>query len=48
MERGKHFLTNHQARVYLDAIAEVSGKYGFEARLAACRIAVLDPQSPTG
>lgn len=33
MERGKHFLSNRQARVYLDAIAEVSGKYGFEAVL---------------
>lgn len=33
MERDKHFLANFQARIYLDAIAEVSGKYGFEAVL---------------
>ena len=33
MERGKYFLSNHQVRVYLDAVAEVSGKYGFEALL---------------
>ena len=33
MERGKHFLSNRQARIYLTAVAEVSGKYGFEALL---------------
>ncbi|HOU13402.1 MAG TPA: hypothetical protein PKZ84_09790 [Anaerolineae bacterium] len=29
MERGRHFLSNHRARVYLDVIAGISGKLGF-------------------
>jgi predicted hydrocarbon binding protein len=29
MERGKYFLSNHRARVYLDVIAGISGKHGF-------------------
>lgn len=33
MERGKYYLSNHQTRIYLGAIAEVSGRYGFEAVL---------------
>ncbi len=33
MERGKHFLSNHRARVYLDVIAGISGKHGFAKAL---------------
>ncbi len=30
MERGKYFLTNHRARIYLDVIASISSPLGFE------------------
>jgi len=33
MERGKHFLSNRQAHIYLKAIASISGQFGFEALL---------------
>lgn len=29
MQAGKHLLSNRRARIYLDAIAETSGQYGF-------------------
>jgi len=29
MQAGKYFLSNRRARIYLDAIAETSGQYGF-------------------
>lgn len=29
MRAGKHFLSNRRARIYLDALAETSGRYGF-------------------
>ncbi|MGC9393772.1 MAG: hypothetical protein ACP5J4_02830 [Anaerolineae bacterium] len=33
MQAGKYFLSNRRARIYLDAIAETSGQYGFPAVL---------------
>lgn len=33
MQAGKYFLSNSRARIYLDAIAETSGQYGFPAVL---------------
>jgi predicted hydrocarbon binding protein len=33
MQAGKYFLSNRRARIYLDAVAETSGQYGFPAVL---------------
>lgn len=33
MQAGRYFLSNRHARIYLDAIAETSGQYGFPAVL---------------
>jgi predicted hydrocarbon binding protein len=46
MERGKHFLSNRKARIYLDTVAEVSGQYGFEAVLQLAGLQTWIHQRP--